>query len=239
MNKTLLFSLVTLSSLYAETTDKNKIEGTLALSYVQVSGNTNTKNFSSKLEAQKDIQDYTIFANADSLLIKDGDTETSNKTNLTLKLEKKIDDLMFTYFEANYIKDKFSGYDYRANIGPGVGYKILNSDIHKLKVSLGVYYSIDKESSSNVTNEFLSGNAELKYDRKINEQVKLNQDIIYSPSFDNPDKYFATSLTGVKVKMNETLSIGVSYKVEYQSILANSEVEHIDKTFLTSLIIGF
>lgn len=237
MNKILLFSLITLSLLYAE--DKNEIEGTLGLSYVQVSGNTNTKNFSTKLDAQKDIEDYTIFANADSLLIKDGDTETSNKINVGLKLEKKLDDFMFTYFEANYIKDKFSGYDYRANIGPGIGYKILNNDTHKLKASLGLFYSIDKESSSKVSNEFLSGNSELNYDMKVNEQVDFSQDLTYSPSFDNPDKYFATSLTGVKVKINKTLSIGVSYKVEYQSILANAEVEHIDKTFLTSLIIGF
>ena len=85
-------------------------------------------------------------------------------------------------------------------------------------------------------NEYAASKSELNYKYKIKEDVEFKQMVNYLVSMEDSEKYFVTSESSVNVKMVGSLSLGVSYKVDYTN---QTQKEKTDKKFLTSLIYDF
>ena len=219
------------SSSYALNIDKH-----LELSYVETSGNTNTTTFSSKLEGSTAFNDTESLKVKGSVLYSENEKNTSaNKYNIGLAYNHMINEKLYSYIGINYIKDELSDYDYRLDIGPGLGYKILENDVHTLNIQGGLEYAYDKyQNGSN--DSYVAGKTELNYKYKFNQNVEFKQMISYLGSFEDSEKYFAVSDSAIGVKMTQNLSLGISYNLDYTN---KTEKEKLDKKFLTSLIVDF
>ena len=44
----------------------------------------------------------------------------------------------------NYLKDQLSDYDYRLNMGPGIGYKFIDNEQETIDIQGGLDYAFDK-----------------------------------------------------------------------------------------------
>ena len=135
----------------------------------------------------------------------------------------------------NYIKDQLSDYDYRLNIGPGLGYKFLEDEIQTIDIQGGLDYAYDKYNNG-LKDNYLAGRTELNYKYKFSQSVEFKQMLSYLASFEDGEKYFAVSDSAIGVKMTQNLSLGVSYNMDYTN---KTEKEKLDTKFLTSLIIDF
>lgn len=227
------FSIVVLLSVsgYALDVDKH-----LELSYVQTSGNTNTTTFSSKLEGTTSFNDTESLKLKGSILYSENDENTSaNKYNIELDYNHMINERLYSYMGINYIKDELSDYDYRLDIGPGLGYKIINDDIQFLDIQGGLDYAYDRYKIGTKDN-YLAGKTELNYKYKFSENLEFKQMLSYLGSFEDSEKYFIVSDSSLEVNMTKNLSLGVSYNLDYTN---QTEKEKLDKKFLTSLIVDF
>jgi len=227
------FSIVVLlaTSSYALDIDKH-----LELSYVQTSGNTNTTTFSSKLHGSTALSSTQTLKAKGSILYSENEENTSaNKYNLELDYNHMINEKLYTYMGINYLKDELSDYDYRLNIGPGLGYKLIEDEIQLLDIQGGLDYAYDKYNDGSKDN-YVAGRTELNYKYKFTQNVELKQMLSYLSSFEDGEKYFIASDTSLGVKMMKNLSLGVSYGLDYTN---KTEKEKLDKKFLTSLIIDF
>jgi putative salt-induced outer membrane protein len=135
----------------------------------------------------------------------------------------------------NYIKDELSDYDYRLDIGPGLGYKIINDDIQFLDIQGGLDYAYDRYKTG-IKDNYLAGKTELNYKYKFSENLEFKQMLSYLGSFEDSEKYFIVSDSSLEVNMTKNLSLGVSYNLDYTN---QTEKEKLDKKFLTSLIVDF
>jgi putative salt-induced outer membrane protein len=181
------------------------------------------------------------------------DQETKNKWSLNARWERILTKRLFGFLSADYIDDKFSGYDYRIGGGPGLGYDIVKTEDHNLKGLISLLYYYDRfyydspsdSPNSNKTNEdYLSGKAQIDYTWQILENLTFDQIMDYLVSFEDTkgqenNKYFIDSETALKVKVNEHISLGVSYIIAYQNLPPSDIEKHTDTTLLTSLIIDF
>mgnify|MGYP006415234175 CR=1 FL=1 len=156
-----------------------------------------------------------------------------------LKAEKLLSDNLFTFIESNYLRVKYSGYSYRSNVGPGLGYHILKSDTQKLKTSVNALFSKDKNEGGSATKEesYSAYKVALAYELNLNANTTFKESSEYQSG--DSENYFVTSLTELNVKMSDTLSLGVSYKLDYQDSPVATGTKRIDRTFLTSLIIDY
>ena len=227
------FSIVVLLSVsgYALDVDKH-----LELSYVQTSGNTNTTTFSSKLEGTAGLSDTQSIRAKGSMLYNENENNTSaNKYNLELDYNHMINKKLYANMGINYLKDELSDYDYRLNIGPGLGYKVLEDEIQTVDIQGGLDYAYDKYKTG-TTDNYLAGRTELNYKYKFSENLDFKQMISYLASFEDANKYFVVSDSSLEVNMTKNLSLGVSYNLDYTN---QTEKEKLDKKFLTSLIVDF
>lgn len=189
-------------------------EGKVELSYVNTSGNTQTTTLAADAEVKSKIDDIELKFKGSIIKSKDNNEESANKYELELQSSYMFTDNFYTYLGVNYVKDEFSDYDSRLNIGPGLGYKFINTDEHLLDIKTGVDYSLDKYENGK-KNEYAASKFELNYKYKIKEDVEFKQMVNYLVSMEDSEKYFVTSESSVNVKMVGNLSLGVSYKVDY------------------------
>ena len=227
------FSIVVLLSVsgYALDVDKH-----LELSYVQTSGNTNTTTFSSKLEGTTSFNDTESLKLKGSILYSESDENISaNKYNVELDYNHMINKKLYSYMGINYIKDQLSDYDYRLNIGPGLGYKLLEDEIQTIDIQGGLDYAYDKYNNG-LKDNYLAGRTELNYKYTFSQSIEFKQMLSYLVSFEDGEKYFAVSDSAIGVKMTQNLSLGVSYNIDYTN---KTEKEKLATKFLTSLIIDF
>ncbi|MBI5442598.1 MAG: DUF481 domain-containing protein, partial [Deltaproteobacteria bacterium] len=115
-----------------------------AASYVRTSGNTSTQTVATTAEAAYEPNPNRYYGKAGWMYGKTEDQATANKYFLDGRYERTIADRLFGFVNANFQKDKFSGYDYQWYVGPGVGYEFIKTDNHHLKGLVGVLYSYDK-----------------------------------------------------------------------------------------------
>jgi putative salt-induced outer membrane protein len=142
---------------------------------------------------------------------------------------------VYSYVGTNYIKDQLSDYDYRLNIGPGIGYKFIDDEIQTLDIQGGLDYAFDKYND-NRKDEYIAPRTEIDYRYKFDENIEFKQMLNYLISIEDSEKYFMSSETSMGVRMTKNLSLGVSYRIDYVN---KTEKENTDKKFLTSLIMDF
>ena len=227
------FSIIVLLSTASYSIDVDKH---LELSYVQTNGNTNTTTFSSKLQGIAALSDTESIKAKGSILYSESDENTSaNKYNVELDYNHMINKKLYSYMGINYIKDQLSDYDYRLNIGPGLGYKFLEDEIQTIDIQGGLDYAYDKYNDG-LKDNYLAGRTELNYKYTFSQSIEFKQMLSYLASFEDGEKYFAVSDSAIGVKMTQNLSLGVSYNMDYTN---KTEKEKLDTKFLTSLIIDF
>ena len=227
------FSIIVLLSTASYSIDVDKH---LELSYVQTNGNTNTTTFSSKLQGIAALSDTESIKAKGSILYSESDENTSaNKYNVELDYNHMINKKLYSYMGINYIKDQLSDYDYRLNIGPGLGYKLLEDEIQTIDIQGGLDYAYDKYNNG-LKDNYLAGRTELNYKYKFSENLDFKQMISYLASFEDTNKYFVVSDSAFEVNMTKNLSLGVSYNMDYTN---QTQKEKLDKKFLTSLIVDF
>lgn len=222
----------------------------LEFSNVITSGNTDSSNMSGKLDISKEEDINRYFLKGNALYGEEKGEETKNKWSLSTRWERIFTGRLFGFLSANYIDDKFSGYDYRVGGGPGLGFDVVKTEDHNLKGLISSLYYYDRFSDPQDPNEksdsYLSGQAEIDYKWQILENLTFGQTVNYLISFEDEDneteknkRYFIDSETSLKVKVNKHVSLGVSYMIAYQNLLPSPDKKHTDTTFLTSLIIDF
>ncbi len=222
--------LISVSS-YALDVDKH-----LELSYVQTSGNTNTTTFSSKLQGTAALSAIeSIKAKGNILYSENGENTSANKYNIELDYNHMINEKLYSYMGINYIKDELSDYDYRLNIGPGLGYKLIEDEVQTVDIQGGLDYAYDKYKNSTKDN-YMAGRTELNYKYRFSPNLEFKQMLSYLASFEDANKYFVVSDSALEVNMTKNLSLGVSYNMDYTN---QTEKEKLDKKFLTSLIVDF
>ncbi|RMD46226.1 MAG: DUF481 domain-containing protein [Aquificota bacterium] len=236
LKKVVLAALSIFNISFASENHAWKIHG--ELSYVKTSGNSDIETFATKVEAKKDAFINRYNAKAEFLYGKADDKENTNKLYLLGRWERLFSKRAFGFIQGDYLRDKFSGYDYRSVLGAGIGYDILKSKKHYLKglASLGYAFEDMKDKG---TDDFMSGKLEMNYIWNVRENLRFKEDLDYLQSFKDKTVYYINSTTGLEVKINAHFSLGVAYKVNYQHRPPTVGIKKTDTTFLTSLVFDF
>ncbi len=207
------------------------------LSYSNTKGNTETSQFGLALHAERKRKKNTITLDLTALQSSNNGIENNNKWLALLQYDRALsEDLYFNYL-VSYGEDRFSGFDYQFYTGPGLGYKVLQSDTQKLNLSGNTLYSKDSIAGGG-TNEYVSGLAGVEYVWQILDNLSFRENATYRSQLDDGDNYFVYTKTAINSKINGNFSLGLSYQIDYKNIPVVTK-ERTDRVFLASLVIDY
>lgn len=235
--------LICAGVLEAETKERRDVTAwktRIEFSYINTSGNTDTQTLGGKLGLDRAGRLNRLFIKGNILYSENKDEETANRWSLDSRWERTVTERLFGFLSAGYLDDKFSGYDYRITVGPGLGYDLLNTKVHQLKGLVSILYEYERFiEEGKDPDSYASGKTAINYVWHILENLRLKENADYSVSFEDMDKYFINAETTFEIKINTYLSLGMSYLIAYQNLLPSDDIKHTDTTFLTTLIIDY
>jgi putative salt-induced outer membrane protein len=233
---TLLASTLFISA-HADTMKVTPLVTHTELGYIQTTGNTKTKTFNLDGNAKKAWGKHQGKITFDGQYASDNGDETKNKYLIELNYNYAITDRLSFDYLVGYKADKFSGYDYQFYTGPGLQYKVLTGDIHKLVVDGNLLYSKDKYTDAQ-SEDYAAYRLKGVYDYQISKNLKFNQELSIRGQFDDMPNYFAFSKTSFISKLSDIFSAGVSYKIDYAN-RPPMDKQKTDTTFTLNLIADY
>jgi putative salt-induced outer membrane protein len=214
------------------------------LSYVSTSGNTETSTIAAKLDLKKEGPVNRYFATGSYLRAEDSGTDTSDKLKAEGRAERVLTPRLFALLTAGYLRDRFSGYDFRAWAGPGLGADFLRTDVQSLTGLFSVLYNRDEFSRGTLArDDYPTAKATAKYEYKPRlpqfKNLTFKETLEWFTSLKETERWFVDSVTAVEARVNGHLSLGVSYTINHQNSPPSPELDRTDTTLLTSLIIDY
>lgn len=207
------------------------------LSYMSTSGNTETSSFALDFKGEKQWGKDGVRAAAFAYLSEESGVESKNQWGVEINYDRTLTPtLAFNYLIA-YKEDKFSGFDYQFNTGPGLVHKTLRSEAHDLTLQANILYAVDKRETGE-RDTYASGKLGVLYEWRILEKLKLIEEANIRSQLSEMENFFLYSKTSVLNKINSMLSMGISYKVDYVHRPVAGKTS-TDKTLLASLIIDY
>lgn len=220
-----------------EQSDEARYKTKTVLSYSNTKGNTDTTRFGLDFHGERKRKKNSITLDVTALQSSSNGIEDNNKWNVLAQYDRDLTKKLFFNYLISYGEDKFSGFDYQFNTGPGFGYKALSSDAHKLDLRANALYSKD-DIADGGTNEYASWVAGFNYKWAVLENLDFLQDAHFKSQFDHFENYFVYSKTAIESQLNGMFSLGLSYKIDYKNIPAEGR-KRTDRVFLASLIINY
>jgi len=215
---------------------KSKVE----LGYNRTWGNTETTTFSGQLNTELDAVTDRYIVKGNALYAKSDSVETSNRWLIEGRYEKPFTERFFAFAGIDYLKDKFSGYNYRVTAGPGVGYEFIKTDRHKLKGLASILYSYDRFSEGEKKSDsYTAGKTAVDYAWQIANNLKFLQYADFKISFKDSDVYTINTETALEAGVSANAAVGLHYLIYFQHDVPSDDVKQSDHTLIASLTVNF
>lgn len=201
-------------------------------------GNTNQKSLFSKnnFDYKKDKWTEIFKSRLENTEV--NRVRAKERYDLNNQLRYNFSEKNFRVLEAEYIDDRYAGYDYRASLTYGYGRNIIESKETKLasQLSFGARQS-----------QFTNGNSESSWLVRLttNFEHKFKEDIIFSENLDisiDKNVLITKSDSSLKIRLkgiNNSLFLQLGYFFENRSNSSQSNVKKTDSTLMTMIGIDF
>ena len=146
-------------------------------------------------------------------------TETEETTVENAKIfanaKKTLSPKTFAYLDGTVLYDDVALIDYRATLGPGLGFYLLKNDKRQLSLEAGPSYVWEKVDGA--SNDYLALRFAERYSCQATKTAKLVQSLEYMPEAEDFDNYLMVGEIGVEAAMNDRLSLRVVLQDKYDS----------------------
>ncbi len=188
------------------------------------SGNTETKAANAKVEMVNELDKWKHLLGLTGNYAADDIGTTGQRWEARGQSEYRFGDNTFSFASARYEDDRFSGFNYQATVGAGLGYHFIDTEITKLTAQVGAGYkffetreSLDDDGITFIpaaSDSELIFTAGVDFSHQLTDTTKvLNKFIVESGS----DNTFLQNELSLQVRMTEVLALAVGYAVRHNT----------------------
>lgn len=150
-----------------------------------------------------------------NVTVSETDETTIENVQAYANVKKTLSPKTFTYLDGSVLYDDIALIDYRAMLGPGLGFYVVKNDKRELSLEAGLSYVWEKLDGE--SNDYLGLRFAQRYTCQITETAKLVQSLEYVPEAEDFDNYLLTAEVGIEVAMSERLSLRVVLQDTYDN----------------------
>ena len=238
-----LFIIIYLSStLYAEesTKEESPWNGDVQFGYVMSSGNTESENLNGKISVEYKSTDWLQAAKLEAFSSSDQEITTAERYKFEYQANKNLEDNSYLFVNTTYENDRFSGFDYRATLSGGYGFRYYEANDMTLDTEFGLGYRYSVTDIDPISNESMDDSESLvraaaKYKWQIGENRSLISDLTIEAgeetTITNFEVGFVTMIAG-------DLSLKVGYAARHTSEVP-ADKEKLDTVTSINLLYAF
>ena len=246
LNITLLtFILIAFSGIsYADDqapNEEKRLSNETSLSLVNTTGNSETLSMAGKNDLKYKFNEKWTGSWVIGAVYNETDGSKETERYFTdLRADYLISDRWYAYGLGSWFQDKFSGFDNRIGLGPGLGYKFLIGPSHFLLFEGGLNYSFeDYTAEDEDSREFFEGRFFGNYEWRFTEKTKFSQGLEYLQSLEDSNTWKFNSESALITAITDILALKISYSIFYNNEPRPSDLKKTDTILATSVVIGF
>jgi putative salt-induced outer membrane protein len=238
----LLITLTAMPLIAQEEEEAEKPEpiwvGSLGLSYVSTSGNTDTSAAGLDFGLNRKPEPWGLEVVARGNKAQDTGATTAENYLVSGRAVRKLSDRWETFGGLAWAKDTFAGYDSQTVATVGATYLAVESNRHLLKFDGGFAYTWEDQVSPDQKVDFAGGILGLLWEWKLGENSKLVERLVFLPNFDNSSDWRLTSLTTIEAAINSWLALRFGYDIRHRNQPVGDN-KSTDTTTTASVVFNF
>jgi putative salt-induced outer membrane protein len=209
------------------------------LSLVDTGGNTDVLTFSLKNELKYQFTPKWLGLWKIAVLYGESDKVKNAESYLSeLRFDYIINDRLYSYGSAGWLKNEFAGIDPRYFLGAGLGYRFLAGPKHTLIGEAGSAYVMETYIDD-TKHDYMNGRLFGKYTYAFTSKNSFSQTVEYLVDFSRTDNYNLISETALIAALTDTFSMKGSYTVKYDNDPSPSTLKKTDTILGVSLVANF
>ncbi len=201
---------------------KPRWAGDFSAGYSSTHGNTQTQNISASFNMKKRTEnDRTTFtgdyARSEQTDDDTGEDETTeNWWRLKGKYDYFFSKKFYTYLDTRYETDEIAELDSRYIVGSGFGKQWIESEEMNFSTEGGLAY-VKENFETEGDNSNCTVQMGYNFDKKINDKLKIINDLTYYPSWEDVSDYILTTTGEIRYKLNDRLFTNFRAIFDYDS----------------------
>lgn len=187
--------------------------GSLALSYLATTGNTETETlgFSTAWDRRPTpwgIEIRALVHRAES----DGES-TAERYLASVRGKRALSERLELFAGLLHERDEFAGFDQRSIVESGAVWRALTGPVHELAFDAGLTWTTE-DRLDGTDDDWLGAVAGLAWAWKITPGAALRERLLLYPNFDDSDDWRLTSETALEAALADSWALRVSYLVQ-------------------------
>jgi putative salt-induced outer membrane protein len=189
--------------------DTGPWSGNVSLGYLATTGNTETSNAKFGFGVDYAIDKWVHGLTGTAMGASEDNETTAEAYSLGWKSTYDLSDRNYLFGRANWLKDRFSGYDYQLTETAGFGRRVIMDSNQTLNLEIGPGARQSETSEGDEQNEAILRLA-ADYQYVFNENAQLDFDLGVETGEDNT---FTEAILGLKTRLVGSLAAVLAYTV--------------------------
>ncbi len=217
-------------------TEEDIFEGEASLNVVATRGNSDTTTTSGELDLLWDRVERRDRLSLEALNSQEDEETNAERYFVGGQSDFKLDERRYIFALGDYVDDRFSGYEYRANVAAGYGHQVIRTDttLLELEAGPGYRYSEAEEAGTDDGGE-LTLRAAVRHRWEFSENASFRQEL---QSVAGEDSVVSGYEAAVLADLINSLSLKIAYKLRHTSD-APDDVSSTDQQLTVGVVYGF
>lgn len=204
----------------ADTGTEVRAEGGAILSR----GNSDNQSFNAKFKVEREWRRWKQALATSGVYAADREGATGQRWDVRGQTDYKFLSQGFSFLSGRYEEDRFSGFEYQAAFGTGLGWRFFDNETTRLIVQAGVGYrrlrTHDSMADDGLT--FVRGTRQedfvqqgsIEFEHALNQRTRVRDQLLVENGADNTQ--VSNDIT-LQVRILNSLALAVGYTVRYNT----------------------
>ncbi|MFY9271121.1 MAG: DUF481 domain-containing protein [Candidatus Manganitrophaceae bacterium] len=213
-------------------------KGTVELSYIETSGNTDSQTFLGASKVERTFESSKLTGEIRGIYGERKDLTSDKSWFGTLKYDKNITERTYGYLSETIERNTLKGIEARYITMAGLGYYFIKTATDTLKGEVGLGYTRENQVSPFADRGFPVARAFAGYSHSFDEKTRFDQTVEYIPNLKESKSYLINEESAFVTNLMGNLAFKVSYAIFYNN-LPPDELKKYDRLFRSALLYTF
>lgn len=213
-------------------------KGSLGLSWVATSGNTDTSSFGLDFGLDRKPEPWGLTFAVRGNRADDQGVLTAENYLVSGRAIRALGKRWEAFGGLKWSKDPFAGFDSQTEASAGATFVAIDSDRHRLAFDLGLAYTWEDRVPPIEDMDFAGGVFGLAWEWKLGEGSKLTERLTFNPNFDVSEDWRLASVTSIEAAVNAWLALRFGFDLRYRNQPID-DAASTDTTSTASVVFNF